>query len=526
MSYKKSQLDKKNFKWFAADSTRASMVSIELQSGVIRGLSEFRVDISYPITVFSGSNGSGKSTMLALSACAYHNAKNAYIPPLRNKPYYTFHDFFVQSGTEPPVDGVKIKFGFNHNNWTGGRVGIGYQVRLKKKGGKWNDYDSRIKRSVIYFGVQRVVPHYERSTHKSYRSKFKPGKMTVAKRKRITDIAARVIGKPYTDFDSYVHTKYSLPVATVNGVSYSGFNMGAGEGSVFEILTALMAAGDGTLLVIDEIELGLHELAQVRLIDELKKLCEEMKCQIICSSHSYGVLRSLPPEARFHIESIGGKTFITPGISAEFACGKMGKPDAHELDIFVEDRIAGEILQAAFPVSVRKRVKIKPIGSHTAVVRQLSSRWLEKIDNCLCVLDGDQNGKIESAKILASKTREASTDEVKDQIYKWVSDRILYLPGDEWPEKWLIDQAISLVKDAALTSVDDLVDKWGLAGRPDLVAALDEAASAEKHSEFRDLSISIELSEDKCRSDLIALVVKCNSAAFTDLVSIVQGKLL
>lgn len=56
---------------------------------------------------------------------------------------------------------------------------------------------------------------------------------------------------------------------------YSGFNMGGGESSVFEILTAVFESGEGALLVVDEIELGLHEKAQRRLIEELKKLCKK-----------------------------------------------------------------------------------------------------------------------------------------------------------------------------------------------------------------------------------------------------------
>lgn len=79
--------------------------------------------------------------------------------------------------------------------------------------------------------------------------------------------------------------------------------MGAGESAVFEILTTLFAIGKGALLIIDEIELGLHEKAQYRFIEELKKICLELKCQVICSTHSYAILYSLPPEARVFIES-------------------------------------------------------------------------------------------------------------------------------------------------------------------------------------------------------------------------------
>ena len=54
-----------------------------------------------------------------------------------------------------------------------------------------------------------------------------------------------------------------------------------GESAVFEILTALFEAGKGSLLIIDELELGLHEQAQIRFVYELKELCKEYRCQVV-----------------------------------------------------------------------------------------------------------------------------------------------------------------------------------------------------------------------------------------------------
>jgi predicted ATPase len=518
MTYNASQIDKDNKKWFENDNTRGTLANIELKLGKIRGLTPFKVTFEYPISVFSGSNGSGKSTMLALAACAFHNRKTGFTPALRARNYYTFQDFFVQSTADTAVEGLSIFYGIMHNNWKNGAPGIRTQTRQKKKGGKWNDYDKRVPRNVIYFGVQRVVPHFERSVHKSYKSRFKPGNLSPDNRERIASIAGRVIGKDYSDFNSYEHAKYSLPFASSGGISYSGFNMGAGESAIFEIFTALFQAGAGTLLVIDEIELGLHEMAQIRLIEQLKLICLELKCQLICSTHSHAILRSLPPEARFHVERVDGSTFLTKGISADFACGKMGKPDSFELDVFVEDGVAKEILQAALPVEVRRRTRVKPIGSHSAVMRQMASRYLEKIDTCICILDGDQSGvKAQAIKIIESSC-EASVVIEKTKINDWANSRILYLPGDEWPERWIIGAAIAKTNDPSFLGADILVQSWGLDSRSDLLAALNSGASAEKHKEFFELASAVELAVEKARSDVIAMVVDAFRSEFDELV--------
>lgn len=526
MAYKYSNLDKNNTKWFANDNSRASLVSIELRKGKIRGLTPFKINFEYPITAVAGTNGSGKSTLLALSSCAFHNDTSGFCPPLRRQPYYTFKDFFVQSSEETPVEGVEIYYGIKHDNWRGKlKSKVGYQKRVKRKRGKWNDYHRRVNRNVIYFGVQRVVPHYERSVHISYRQKFKPGSLPESDRTRIAKLAGRIIGKSYTDFDSYEHSKYSLPNVTSSGFSYSGFNMGAGESAVFEILTTLFRSGPGTLLVIDEIELGLHEMAQIRLIEALKKLCKEFKCQVICSTHSHAILRSLPPEGRYFVETVGDASFFTQGVSADFACGKMGRPDSYELDIFVEDSIGRDILLGALPIEVRRRSRIIPIGSHSAVVRQIACRYLENIDNCMCILDGDQSNHKSDALKLLEQSCEASTDSEKEALRNWGNDRLQYLPGTDWPEKWLIESAIEAVSRDTFTDHPSILADWGLTSAEQFVDLLQQAQSAEKHSEFYELAEGAELEITKVRNDVISLVVAANSERFEEIVSAVSSRL-
>ena len=197
MPYQYSNLDRKNIKWLSKDDSCATLARIDFSTGLIRGLHPCELNFKYPISVIAGQNGAGKSTLLTIAACAYHNNQDGYKPIGRANTYYTFSDFFIQSRHDITPSGIEIGYQFLHNNWKGRKPGLEWQVRRKEIRGKWNNYNRRIKRNVIYLGIQRVVPHFERSTHKSYRVHFKKDSQEENHRKTICDIAGRILGKKY-----------------------------------------------------------------------------------------------------------------------------------------------------------------------------------------------------------------------------------------------------------------------------------------------------------------------------------------
>jgi len=83
MAYKLSDLDKKNFAAFEKDASRRSLLGISLTVGKIRGLSKFEISFTYPLSAIAGRNGSGKSTVLALAACAFHGEPKGWKLPGR-----------------------------------------------------------------------------------------------------------------------------------------------------------------------------------------------------------------------------------------------------------------------------------------------------------------------------------------------------------------------------------------------------------------------------------------------------------
>lgn len=497
--------------------TRSLLHSIRLVEGQFRGLTAMQIDFKYPITAICGKNGAGKSTLTALACCAFHNTSGGYRLPRRKLPYYTFSDFFIQHPTEEVPQAVMVQYFIASNQWRKSSrfpdgVGLAYQVRRKAKGGKWNDYDARVNRTVVFLGIERVVPHAERSQSRSYSKAFKDAPLRGWENEVMKSVGT-ILGKKYDGFRYVVHSKYSLPIVQVGSSVYSGFNMGAGENALFDIFSTIYSAGPGALIVIDEIELGLHAEAQRKLVEQLKDVCASRYIQVICTTHSREVLDGLPPDARFYIESINGSTVATSAISAAFAFSKLSSVNGQEADLLVEDDVAKAILLAALPAAIRTRVTVKIIGSANALARQLAAAYIRDPQKyILAIFDGDQLAK-SSINFNHAKSMAENTDE---NFKIWFENRSAYLAGGTWPEAWLIKRSRQIPATLARIFGTD---------EPTLISALDAAQRSGKHKELAEFGRQLGLERTQCLQLLSTAVVREFDDEFTALLLRVQQTL-
>jgi len=500
MKYRESHKDKQLRIRFSNDSSHALLRRIVLKKGAMRGLNALDITFQYPITAIAGKNGAGKSTILALACCAYHNTKKGFKLAKRKNTYYTFSDFFVQHSEEISPQGIDIEYYIFHNKWkkTGNipdGIGIGMQRRKKNKGGRWNDYASRVKKNVVFLGIERVVPHSERSQSRSYSKVFSEA---VAKgwEDKVKDAVGFVLNRAYEKFRYLEYSKYNLPIVQVGDVIYSGFNMGAGENALFEIFTTIYSCGTGALLVMDEVELGLHAEAQRRFIERLKVVCLETHTQVICTTHSREIFDCLPYDARFFVESVNGKTKITEAISSDFAFAKMAALPSAEVELLVEDEVAKTIIMTSLPTALRSRLTLHVIGSATALARQLAAIHVRGENKpTLAIFDGDQRDKeadnFEHAKNMCENP--------KDDFDAWFKSRINYLPSDTWPENWLVQRA---------SDCSDLLSQTLSCEEDTLKDILEYGFQAGKHKEFYEISKQLGMERDMCVQMFSAVVSK------------------
>lgn len=354
----------------------------------LRGIKDFTIEFRYPVTVICGKNGSGKTTLLSLSALAYNGCagyfpKNSKTTKEADRGYYTFHHFFYKGPQDVDWTGVTIDWCIKNGDKT-------ETISLKKQSNRWMRYERRPDRGVLYVGTTRVVSAVERNVLKSH---FKPS--NDLKKIRLNSDSASylrdILGARYTSAQTLKHKEYSIRSCERSDISYSSFNMGAGEDIIIELLYDIQELPDNSLCVIEEIEMCIHPEALSRLAEVLKEIAKKRQIQFIISSHSSSFIDSLPRCARVLIERNNNETLPRYCPSTRYAMGSMGGHLMPELTIICEDELAKRIIERILPNKIRKRVNIVPTGSQTELVKayDYSRRTSDGNFKGIIIWDGD-----------------------------------------------------------------------------------------------------------------------------------------
>ena len=408
---------------------RPFLESIAITGG-LRGIDGLLVSFRYPVSALCGKNGVGKSTILALAALAYNGPSGwripngLYQPKSRHqtKMHYTFGDFFLRSEDDNSFEGVSITWNHKYHDSS-------LRVELAREGSRWTGYPRRPEREVAFVSVTKVLPAHEVAGIRSSFSESSLGNDFAQLPPQAVEQLCNVMGTHYTLAEIHSTRRYTFQRASA-GATYSAFNMGGGESWIICLLDTLYRLPRGSLLVIEEIEVGLHAEALKRLAEVLVGISLIRNIQIVCSTHSEVFLDSMPREARVLVRKGGGEHEALNSPTTRFAVSEMSEQIQPELAIYCEDDSAISLIEAALSHSLRRRCAINAVGNKTTVVRQGVSHLRSGYEmRVLCVLDAD-----------------CTEAEVNGWISSEVSDRTefrpecLILPGSDPPETWVLDQ--------------------------------------------------------------------------------------
>lgn len=346
----------------------------------LHGLNEQHIEFKFPICAIVGENGTCKSTILKLLACAYrgNDKKDGFFPS----------NFFPDTMWENFKD-VKAEYQIRQ----GERIGT---YKITKPNERWRGLPERPINNVFFFDLNRIQPIDSII-----------GSSKVAS-KKIEEIKSRELKEESTfKISEIMERKYlSGRYATTNVPNsievgllklpfgeISRFHQGSGEAMIFDFIATIENIPDGSLVIIDEIESSLHPKAQRRLIHNLLQMARVKTLQIILSTHSPYILSELPEESRILLKRLKDEIKIVYAPSVEFCLSQIDEEIHAELDILVEDEESQMLLDSLIRYKkpeIAQRTRILPVGS--ADIIQLISRIAEsgKLPyNVLGVVDAD-----------------------------------------------------------------------------------------------------------------------------------------
>lgn len=354
-----------------------------LKANIQRARGFFGEDITFdfPVTALIGPNGSGKSAVLGAAACAYKAMRPSTFFPKAAIGDETMSgwrvEFDLVDKTVNPRQLVRRSANFRQAKWVRGDVA---------------------DREVLFFGIERTVPAGEKTTFKALaRSTYAHNNPLNSLDVDVARQVEHILGKSVADYRVTAYgSDGSFLVGRNGNNNYSEFHFGAGESSIIRMVRKIEAAPANSLILIEEIENGLHPIATQRMVEYLIDVAARKAIQTIFTTHSDYATAPLPNEAIW--ASIDGK--LRQGkLSIEALRAVSGRVDK-KLAIFVEDEFAKTWVDAILREHLGAdfdQVEIHAVhGDGNAVKTHRFHLENPAIrSKSLCVIDGDSS-QIES----------------------------------------------------------------------------------------------------------------------------------
>ena len=360
----------------------------------LRGIRDLRVPFSYPVCVLAGPNGCGKSTVLFACACAYQDPDRG---PRDLLPGSLFPNFAHGRRGElsDRVERTELEFDYVQDGgsyamaWKRGRSFRWGRSFMGRKGGE------QPNRTLYLRTLANLTnPSEVRGLLQLARKPFQTEELTPD----LLVFAHRILTRRYRNLSVISAQTRDLLFAEVEGVeaaSYSEFHMSSGERAVLRISKDISRL-QGALVLIDEVEAGLHPYTQQQTMLELQRIALRRKLQIVVATHSPVVLDSVPPEARIFLDrDPTSEVRVMPAYRDIFQKALYGQ-SRDQLSILCEDTIAEAIVRGVLDVlnsEMGLRHDDFVVGRNTGRdefpghVRTLGK--FGKLRDFLMVLDGD-----------------------------------------------------------------------------------------------------------------------------------------
>ncbi len=405
------------------------LLSLEVKR--LKSLKDVTVSFeNLPLTAILGPNGCGKSTVLHALACVYE-------PQTPQGEGHKFSNFFLPS-TDALWEGSEMVL--THSFRDGATLNDRVDRTYSKARDRWAPrYANRPVRDVMYIGIDSCVPMIE-SESRQVRINYETTQITEEIVLTILEKASYVLDRQYNAFNRHNAQGREFIGVSLEGIQYSALSMSAGEQKVFFVLEKVFRAPSYSLLLLDELDLLLHEKALKRLVTVINERAAHSNLQVVFTTHRESLIEFEGEINIRHLFSGADRTF----------CLEQTKPDAiarltgsqpKPIEIFVEDDLAAAIVQRLLAeLKATRWVSVTRFGAAINSFTMLGGLLLrgEDCTNLLVMLDGDVYRQ--EHEIVAGLNRvvtghgpqvEAMREAGENQI------RMFALPAEEQPESYI-----------------------------------------------------------------------------------------
>lgn len=411
-----------------------------------------KIEFKFPITALVGPNGSNKSSVLRAIACCPHFQNlgeywfSTDIDPIDEsggRPRYIFGYKDNHSKRVVEVIQARIMKSNDPDYWEPSRplVSDGMEKleplpKGKKIPGRVKTRWEGIKKKVIILDFRSEISAFDklfyhghvietlrnkkpkdllraRSTllkkvidkNSSTLKPFKGRKEQIFSNKELNasevKTISNIIGRNYKSIKLIRHNLFDnssyTAIIKTDELNYSEAFAGSGEFAVIMLVHKVMNADERSLIILDEPEVSLHPGAQIKLVEFLAEQCSEKKHQIFLGTHSKFIIDQLPESAIVLLQQdpSTGKIIAQQNIKPSEAFFHLGLMSQHKKKIFVEDRLAAEIVKKALRrlgAAALDQFEVVPYpgGAKTIFSKCMPSLLQANEKNTLFLLDGDQ----------------------------------------------------------------------------------------------------------------------------------------
>lgn len=436
------------------DSYRDFLTRIKVNA--FRHITDLDMCFDSPVTVISGGNRIGKTSILLLIACSFENFR--HIDSTRPETLFrrfSWRDVISFTRDEKDKGGYSyelywrvgdsaIKHGegkreIGKQSWTGlGKLSHTGRVNAKIK-----------NREVRFIDLDRVHPARGCSRRLNYKASHSVKEPLSEEIVDFYKYIFRISGEiRIYQTGSHINKRVFLIEHKSHGEqdAYSSFNDASGEEALLNMLIDMTEAGDNALILIDELECGIHPETQRRLADIIQYLSWTKKQQYIITTHSATLLSAFPPKSRKLIELNNGAYNVVSQPAVETVFSKLDSEGHPLVKLYCEDSVASFCIKKLLLEINREKqyfsrlfnvVESGPASEvkrdyerHKLLYCQLTPR-----QGYCCVFDGDKRKEVGYREYLNNK-----------------DDYVGFLFSDSAPEIFLCNAYLSAFPNNALSS--------------------------------------------------------------------------